>query len=108
MLDMDERQHALDRTVAFGAKKIGPMAEAAFDDALPAGAMEEGRLGASLDEAIPFGKARLLQLRHQEAAGGSIHHHAQSLLSMKTRSMRDQAKSPSSRSSRASMRRRLM
>ena len=54
-LDLGQRQHADDVAVALGDEVVGAMAEDVFDDPAPADAVEEGRLGAAVDECIPRG-----------------------------------------------------
>ena len=50
-----ERQHALDEAALLRVEKVGVVAEDAAHDALPAGAVEEGGLGAGHDEGVPRG-----------------------------------------------------
>jgi hypothetical protein len=52
-LDLGERQDADDLPAALGEQVTRAMPEAALEDRAPAGAMEERRLAAVLDECLP-------------------------------------------------------
>ncbi len=58
---MHQGQHAGDAPGALGLEKMAWVAEAAFDDGLPSGAVEEGGLGRFLDEPIPRRRGVVLQ-----------------------------------------------
>ena len=54
-LHFGERKHADDLIAPLGEKVMRAVAEAFFDDFLPPDAMEERRVGASVDECVPMG-----------------------------------------------------
>src|SRR5579864_1783496 len=106
-LNMRKRQYAFEHAVAFGIEKEAFVPEAPFDDPLPAGTMEKRRARTLLDEAVPIGDPRVVEL--PDAWLQAHHCNATEAVSpsRNTWSMRAHRKSRSRRLRRASILRRL-
>ena len=72
-LDVYQRQHAADRAAGCGIQEMRAMAEAALDDPLPAGTVEEGRVGVAVDEAVPAFLRTVVECADPQVLGEGVH-----------------------------------
>ncbi len=108
-LDFRERQYAYDLAAAFGNAVVRPMAKHILDDLAPADAMEETRVGASVDKCFPPLRVCRVECTHRDLVhrrvlssgwlGCKLHQPPP----RKSRSARSQRKSARSRRSRGSI-----
>src|SRR5262249_31754433 len=100
---MNQGQDALDYSVMLGKEEIGPVAKAAFENRFPCGTVKECCGSGALDELVPAGCRGVGQLADDDTRHDATRPDDPAI-SGKTRSMRSQAKSVSSRRSRRSIR----